>query len=178
MTLESEHNLASDSLGFPRWTFSSNTRQGEAMLESSAYITSFDKYDTCQKLDISQYKLLWSSFMFQIQYGMQRACDHPTTSPSPRGSVKNMWGRNKAPSHNGIKSTALPLIPSSSLCVLPSVQANVLGDSLHSVSRGWGKPPHFNLEGGHWKSSLQLQYCDPTVIITDEIMGEQMPCKP
>lgn len=35
----------------------SSAREGEAMLESSAYITSFDKYDICQKHDISQYKL-------------------------------------------------------------------------------------------------------------------------
>lgn len=40
----------------------SNARQGETMLESSPYISSFDKYDTCQKPDISQYKL----FMKQL----------------------------------------------------------------------------------------------------------------
>lgn len=56
MTLETEYDLASDGLGFPLWNFPSNARHGEAMLESSAYIASFDKYDTCQKLAISQYK--------------------------------------------------------------------------------------------------------------------------
>lgn len=163
------------------WAFlyePSSARQGATMLECSAYRTSFDKYDTSQNLDISQYELLWNSFMFQIQYSIQRACDHPTTSPSPKGSVKNIWGRNKAPSHNGIKSIALPLIPSSSLCVLPGGQVNVLGYSLYSISRGWGKPPHFNLEGVHWKLPLEQQYCDPTVIITDEITDEKTFCKP
>ena len=96
-------------------TFLSNAGHEEAMLESSAYITSFDKYDTCQKLDISQYKLLWSSFMFQAQYSIQRACGHPTTSPSPKGSVKNIWGRNKGPPHHGIQSSAWSLTLSSFL---------------------------------------------------------------
>lgn len=132
MTLETEYNLASDGFGFRLWNFSSNARQGEAMLESSAYITSFDKYDTCQKLDISQYKLFMEQLYISTTIQHSKSMQSSNDLPKSQGSVKNIWGGNKAPSHYGIKSTALPLIPSSSFCVLPGGQLNTLGDSLSS----------------------------------------------
>lgn len=61
----------------------SPTLDREAMLGEAKHITSFDKYDTCQKLDISQYKL----FMEQLYVSKHNAAfkEHVVIQPhSPR----------------------------------------------------------------------------------------------
>lgn len=75
--------------------------------------------------------------MFQAQYSIQRAFDHTTTSPCPKGSVKNIYGGD---------TKLLPAVPSpfdSSL--FPAApqggQADALGDSLHRHPQELGKLP-------------------------------------
>ena len=143
------------------------------MLESSAYITSFDKYDTCQKLDISQYKL------FMEQLYVSSTIQHS----------KSMWSSNHLPKSQGFRSKYMGEKQSAStswhpiLCaasdsfLFPSVLSGVarlipLEIHFSTTPRGW-ESPTFDLRRSGLKEVSRAAKRDRIVISSDEIMNEK-----
>lgn len=129
-SLETKHNPDVDGLCF----LQCETRGGHAG-KLSLHNPTWQIIIHAKNLTFHNTNFSRSSFMFLTQYSIQRACDHPTTSASPNGIIKNMWGRSQAPSQNGVISIVLPLILHS-----PRV-ARLIPLEIHFTltSRGGGK---------------------------------------
>ena len=117
---------------------------------------------------------LWSSFMFQTQYNIQRACDHPTTSPGPKGSVKNIWGKKQSVSTSWHQILCSPF----DSFLFPPVFSWVarlmpLESHFTTTPRGW-ESPSFDARRSALKEVSRAAWCDTMVIISDEIINEKM----